>query len=139
VRQEMNVPAGAKVPLVVSGASDATRGWLTGHEDTLKRMARAESITIATAAPKYSALMVVGEATVALPLAGIIDMDVERKRLEKEIGKSEGDLSKAEAWLANASNVANSPEHVVALNRERVSDGGARIQRLKAALKRIEA
>jgi valyl-tRNA synthetase len=138
VRQEMNVPAGAKVPLVVSGENTTTRQWLKDHEDTLKRLARAESITVAKAAPKQSALMVVGEATVALPLAGIIDMDVEKKRLEKEIAKSESDLGKAETWLANPSNVTNSPEHVVSLNRERVTENTDRIQRLKAALKRIE-
>ena len=89
--------------------------------------------------PKGAALIVVGEVTLALPLAGIIDMDAERKRLEKEIAQTASDTEKAEAWLANEANVAKSPEHVVALNRKRVSDGSERLKRLTAALKRIEA
>ena len=138
VRQEMNVPAGLKVPLEVSGASLATRNWIRDHEDTLKRLARADSVIVAKTPPKGAALMVVGEATIALPLEGVIDMGAERKRLEKEIAKAESDKSKAESWLGNEANVANSPPQVLELNRERVAEGAEKIKRLKAALKRIE-
>ena len=139
VRTEMNVPAGAKIPLVITGASEATVARARRHDETIRRLARLESIAFASAAPKGAALIVVGESTVALPLEGIIDMGAERKRLQKEIEKAESDRGKAEAWLANEANVAKSPEHVVALNRERVTEGADRIARLKAALKRIEA
>jgi valyl-tRNA synthetase len=139
VRTEMNVPAGAKIPLIVTGASDATRARTKAHDETIMRLARLDDITFAKATPKGSALIVVEEATYALPLEGVIDMDAERKRLEKEIAKAESDKGKAEAWLSNESNVAKSPEHVVELNRERVAEGTEKITRLKAALKRIEA
>ena len=134
----MNVPAGAKIPLVLVGAGKATRARAEHHEDTIKRLARLDGISFAKAPPKGSAQIVLGEATAALPLAGVIDMDAERKRLQKEIDKAETDRSKAAAWLANESNVAKSPEHVVTLNRERVSENATRIKRLAAALKRIE-
>ncbi len=139
VRTEMNVPAGAKIPMIISGADDITIARARTHEETIKRLARLDGITFLPSAPKGSALIVIDEATIALPLEGVIDMDAERKRLKKEIDKVESDLGKAEAWLANESNVAKSPEHVVALNRERVAEGTDRIARLKAALKRIEA
>ncbi len=139
VRTEMNVPAGAKIPLVFTGAGDTTRRWARDHEDTIKRLARLDAISFATAALKGSALIVLGETTIALPLSGVIDMGTERQRLEKEIAKAESDRSKAETWLANEANVAKSPEHVVELNRERVTEGGERLKRLRAALKRIEA
>ena len=98
-----------------------------------------DSLGIAKTPPKGAALMVVGEATIALPLEGVIDMAAERKRLEKEIAKAENDRGKAEAWLSNEANVANSPPQVLELNRERVAEGADKIKRLKAALKRIEA
>jgi valyl-tRNA synthetase len=139
VRTEMNVPAGAKIPLVITGASDVTVERAKRHDETIRRLARLEDIAFEENAPAGSALIVVGEATVALPLEGIIDMGAERKRLQKEIEKAEADRAKAEAWLSNASNVAKSPEHVVELNRERVVENGERIERLGAALKRIEA
>jgi valyl-tRNA synthetase len=138
VRTEMNIPAGAKIPLVITGASEATVARARRHDETIQRLARLESIAFATAAPKGAALIVIGEATVALPLEGVIDMGAELKRLGKEIDKAEGDRTKAAAWLANAANVAKSPEHVVELNRERVAEAADRIARLTAALKRIE-
>jgi valyl-tRNA synthetase len=139
VRTEMNVPAGAKIPLIVTGSTPATRARVKTHEDTIMRLARLDDISFAAATPKGAALIVVEEATYALPLEGVIDMDAERKRLEKEIAKAESDKDKAESWLANESNVAKSPEHVVELNRERVTEGTEKITRLRAALKRIEA
>jgi len=138
VRTEMNVPAGAKIPLVITGASAATVMRAKSHDETIKRLARLESITFAAAAPKGAALIVIDEATVALPLEGVIDMGAERRRLAKEIERAEGDRSKAATWLANEANVAKSPEHVVELNRERVTEATDRIGRLRAALKRIE-
>jgi valyl-tRNA synthetase len=139
VRTEMNVPAGAKIPVVITGASDTTKRRVNDHEDTVMRLARLDDITLAKSPPKGAALIVLGEETIALPLAGVIDMDAERKRLAKEIDKAESDRKKAEAWLSNAANVAKSPEHVVELNRERVVENANRIDRLNAALKRIEA
>jgi valyl-tRNA synthetase len=139
VRTEMNVPAAAKIPLVIAGASETTKRRLHDHEETLKRLARLDDISLAKAMPKGSALIVAGEATAGLPLEGVIDMEAERKRLAKEIDKTGTDLAKAEAWLANESNVAKSPEHVVELNRERVVEFTDRVKRLRAALKRIEA
>jgi valyl-tRNA synthetase len=138
VRTEMNVPAGTKTALVVTGANETTKRRLREHEETVMRLARLDGISLARSAPKGSALIVIGEATVALPLEGVIDMGAERKRLAKEIDKAEADLHKAEAWLANEANVTRSPEHVVELNRERVAEFADRIKRLNAALKRIE-
>jgi valyl-tRNA synthetase len=138
VRNEMNVPAGAKIPLVVSGADDATVARARAHDETIRRLARLDSISFAPTPPKLAALIVIGDATMALPLEGVIDMDAERKRLTKEIDKAESDLAKAQAFLANEANVARSPEHVVALNRERMAEGSGRIGRLKSALKQIE-
>jgi valyl-tRNA synthetase len=138
VRTEMNIPAGAKIPLVVSGASGETVARARRNDETIRRLARLDGISLADHAPKGAALIVIGEATVALPLEGVIDMGAERKRLAKEIEKAEGDHAKAANWLGNEANVAKSPEHVVELNRERVAEAADRIARLSAALKRIE-
>ena len=138
VRTEMNVPAGAKIPLLLTGASEATAARARRHEDTIARLARLESISFGEAIPKGAALVVIDEATAALPLEGVIDMEAERKRLRKEIEKAESDHGKATAWLSNEANVARSPAHVVELNRERVVETEGRIARLSAALKRIE-
>ena len=95
----MNVPAGAKMPLVLVGAGKATRARAEHHEDTIKRLARLDGISFAKAPPKGSAQIVLGETTAALPLAGVIDMAAERARLAREIEKARAEIGKVDAKL----------------------------------------
>ncbi|KAB2910350.1 MAG: class I tRNA ligase family protein, partial [Hyphomicrobiaceae bacterium] len=139
VRSEMNVPAGAKIPLVLVGAGKAVRARTEEHEDTIKRLARLDAVSFAKAAPKGSAQIVLGETTAALPLAGVIDMGAERTRLGREIEKCLAEIRKIDAKLANANFVAKAPPEVVEENRERRVDFEATMGKLQAALKRVEA
>jgi len=138
VRAEMNVPAGAKVPLVISGASDETSARAARHQETLLRLARLD--TIAFDKPPHGAVQIVlDEATLALPLAGIIDVDAEQKRLKREIDKVGSEIRQLDAKLANEKFVSRAPEHVVEEQRERKSEAEAIAAKLEQALKRLEA
>jgi valyl-tRNA synthetase len=139
VRSEMNVPAGAKIPLVLVGAGKATRARAQHHEETIARLARLDGISFAKALPKGAAQIVVGEATAALPLAGVIDMAAERARLTREIDKALAEIAKIDAKLANANFVAKAPPEVVEESRERKAAFEAIVLKLQAALKRVEA
>jgi valyl-tRNA synthetase len=139
VRSEMNVPAGAKTPLVMIGASKAVRARAEGYEETIKRLARIDALSFAKAAPPGSAQIVLGDTTFALPLAGVIDMGTERTRLAREIEKSRAEIKKIDAKLANENFVAKAPPEVVEENRERRADFEATMRKLQAALKRVEA
>jgi valyl-tRNA synthetase len=138
VRSEMNVPAGARVPLVVSGASDETTARAKRHEETILRLARIESMSFGKA-PPGAVQIVLDEATLALPLAGIIDVAAESKRLKREIDKVGSEIRQLDAKLANEKFVARAPEHVVEEQRERKADAEATAARLGQALKRLEA
>ena len=138
VRSEMNVPAGAKVPLVVSGASEATTARAKRHEETILRLARIETMSFGKA-PSGAVQIVLDEATLALPLAGIIDVAAESKRLKREIDKVGSEIRQLDAKLANEKFVARAPEHVVEEQRERKADAEATAARLEQALKRLEA
>jgi valyl-tRNA synthetase len=139
VRSEMNVPAGAKIPLVLVSAGKAVRSRAGGYEETIKRMARIEAISFAKAPPKGAAQIVLADVTAALPLAGVIDMDAERARLEREISKEQAEIAKVDAKLGNADFVAKAPPEVVEENRERKAAFEAAVKKLRAALKRVEA
>ena len=138
VRSEMNVPAGAKVPLVVSGASDGTTARAKRHEETILRLARIEAMSFGKA-PAGAVQIVLDEATLALPLAGIIDVAAELKRLKREIDKVGSEIRQLDAKLANEKFVSRAPEHVVEEQRERKADAEATAARLEQALKRLEA
>jgi valyl-tRNA synthetase len=139
VRSEMNVPAAAKVPLVVVGADATTKERASRHQDTIVRLARLEGITFADQAPKGAAQIVIGEATACLPLAGVIDMAAERKRIEREIDKVGVEIKKVTDRLGNPQFMAKAPEEVVEELKERQVDWEAKGRQLAAALARIAA
>jgi valyl-tRNA synthetase len=138
VRSEMNVPAGAKVPLIIAGAGDETRARVARHGETIKRLARLDGLDFGK--PPHGAVQIVlDESVLALPLAGIIDIGAESQRLKREIDKVGSEIKQLDAKLANEKFVSRAPEHVVEEQRERKTEAEAVAAKLAQALKRLEA
>ena len=137
VRSEMNVPAGAKIPLVLTGASKETEARAARHNDTILRLARLDSVTFAGTAPKGSAQIVVGEATACLPLAGVIDMGVEKKRIEKSIAGVNSDMGKMDTKLSNPNFMSRADPEAIEETRERKVELTQQLAKLQAALGRL--
>jgi valyl-tRNA synthetase len=137
-RAEMNVPPSVTVPLLLQGASDETLARAGRWIEAIRRMGRATEVrALDGVVPKGVAQVVVGEATVMLPLADVIDISAEQVRLQKERAKAEGEAQKAEAKLQNADFIARAKEEVVEEMRERLAAARAEVARLQAALARI--
>ncbi|MFN3868662.1 MAG: class I tRNA ligase family protein, partial [Hyphomicrobiaceae bacterium] len=139
VRSEMNMPAGAKIPLVVVDASKSLQHRVETHVDTLMRLARLDAVSFAKSAPKGSAVIVAGDTTAALPLSGIIDMDAEKKRLAREIEKSESDIAKMDAKLSNPSFMERAKPEAIEEAQARKAELTGLVKRWSAALKRLES
>jgi valyl-tRNA synthetase len=108
------------------------------REETLLRLARLDSLTYGR--PQAGAVQIVlDEATLALPLAGIIDIGAEHKRLKREIDRVGSEIRQLDARLANEKFVSRAPEHVVEEQRERKIEAEAVVAKLEQALKRLEA
>jgi valyl-tRNA synthetase len=137
VRQEMNVPAGSKVPLVVVGANAVTRTRLATHAGAVARLARIEAVSFADVAPRDSAQLMVGEANFVLPLAGIIDIAAERTRLGKEQAKLDDEIDKIDKKLGNEQFVSKAPEEVIDEQRQRRAEAVDRRTRIAEALVRL--
>ena len=138
VRAEMNVPAGARIACVVVSAARDTRRRAAQWETEIMRLARLSSIAFEDAVPVHAAQIVLGEATVALPLEGVIDFAAEKTRLGKELEKIAKDTAAIDTRLNNPSFVAKAPEEVLTENRERKVDLGARKAKVDEALKRLK-
>ncbi len=138
VRNEMNIPGGQPIPLVLVGAPADVQARARAWDETIRRLARLSEISFAASAPKSSAQMIVRGAIVCLPLEGVIDIGAETARLAKEIAREQGEVKKAEAKLGNADFIARAPEEIVEENRERRADGLARIDKMRAALERLK-
>lgn len=137
VRSEMNVPAGARVPLIVTGAGQLTRARLKTHEAQILRLARVESIEIADRTPKGSVQIVAGEATFCLSLAGVIDLGAEAERLSKEEKKLDQEIARIDKKLGNEAFVAKAPEEIVVAEQEKRAEFMERRERVVEARKRL--
>lgn len=139
IRSEMNVPAGAKVQLILSGANDGSKSRLAAHQGVIERMARLSSVEFRAAGdvPEGSVQGVLDEATIALPIADVIDLDKERERLRRDIEKANGEIAKIDKKLSNEKFVAKAPPEVVEENRERLQEETQRRNQLADALERL--
>ena len=138
VRSEMNVAPSLLTPILLQGASATTLERAAAWGEALGRMGRASRVeALDGALPSGSAQVVVDEATVVLPFAGVIDLVAERARLDKDRGKAEAEAEKVRRKLANADFVARAKPEVVDENRERLLAHEAEAARLAAAIARI--
>jgi valyl-tRNA synthetase len=137
VRAEMNVPAGAKIKAAIVGANGETRRRAAAWSDEIKRLARLEAVAFEDQVPPSAAQIVLGEATIALPLAGVIDFAAERTRLTKELEKIAKDVSGIDARLNNPGFVAKAPEDVLEETRERKAELESRRMKVSEAMSRL--
>ena len=138
VRSEMNVPPSILAPLLLRDAAPDTMDRAARWSEVIGRMARAsEVLPLQGEPPRNSAQMGLDEATIVLPLEGLIDIAAESARLTRDLGKAQAEARKVEAKLAQADFVARAKPEVVEENRERLVSFQAEIARLEAALRRI--
>jgi valyl-tRNA synthetase len=139
VRSEMNVPPSLLAPVYLRDASPETASRAATWLDAAKRLARISDIGPAPAeTPPGTAQIVLGEATLLLPLAGLIDLAAERARLAKERDRALADAAKVAAKLAQADFVARAPAEIVEENRNREVAARLEAARLEQALERLK-
>ena len=139
-RAELNIPAGAKVAVQVSGGSETTLSRVSSNRDQLMKLARLESIdALSGEMPKGAAQVVVEEATFVIPLEGLLDISAEIDRLTKEMGKHDGTIAKLTGMLSNQNFVARAPEEVIAKNKALLADAEQAKAGVQAALDRLKA
>jgi valyl-tRNA synthetase len=136
VRAEMNISAA--IPLVLAGASDASRARAERWAEFIKRLARVSDVTFADAAPQGAVQLIVRGEVAALPLKGVIDLIAERARLEKEMSKVDADIKRVDAKLSNPDFLQRAPEEVIDGEREKREEALARRAKIVEALERLK-
>ena len=140
VRSEMNVPPSVLAPLLLRDASPETMGRAARWSEVIGRMARASEVLEFSdpASLSFAAQIGLDEATLVLPLEGLIDIQAESARLTKELAKAEAEQAKVSAKLSQPQFVARANPDVVEEMHERARHFGAEIRRLQTALGRIQ-
>ncbi len=139
IRSEMNIPPGKQIPLLFAKGNDTDRKRIERFSGQIAFLARTESQRWLAADEQEpaSASAIIGELRVLIPLAGLIDLDAEKARLEKEIRRIDGEIAKCNGKLGNATFVANAPAAVVDQERQRLADFTVTLNGLREQLGRL--
>ncbi len=125
VRAEYKVEPSRPIPVQID-AGDAAE-MLAGERDLFVRLANADPAALVierrlAAAPEQAATISASGVTAYLPLAGMIDIDAERRRLEKEVEGLVGQIERSEQLLGNDGFTQNAPAEVVQRERDKLEE-----------------
>ena len=139
LRTEMNCPPAKEVRVVFCGA-DADLAFLREQEAYLRSLARvgASEFRQAGDRPKGAATAVIGAMEIYLPLDDLVNLDEERARLAKEVGKVEDELARVQKKLANGDFLAKAKTEVVHKEREKATQFEEKIRTLRSSLEKIQ-
>jgi len=137
-RQQMHVPAGLHIPMLVTEIDAKGQGAWDRNETLIKRLARIESLDEAETLPKGTVTVAADGASFGLPLAGIIDIAEEKARLEKTLGKLAKELGGLRGRLNNPKFAASAPADVVAETRSNLAAREEEDAKIKQALIRLQ-
>ena len=76
-------------------------------------------------------------AQVALPLAGLLDLDVERRKLAGQLQEAEGEITRLEAKLADEQFRSKAPEHIIGREQDKAAAARTRAEGLRQRLKEL--
>ena len=133
VRSELNVAPSRQVSLWLQGGGEVERARIERFRASLSFLLKLESIgwlDEGDSAPA-SAAAVVGELKLLVPLEGLVDLDAERARLDKEIKRVETEIGKCNGKLGNATFVQNAPAAVVEQERQRLVEWTTQLTALR--------
>jgi valyl-tRNA synthetase len=141
IRGEMNIAPGKPLSILLQNGSMADQAALQASENYLLKLGRLESITWLRAsdnAPE-SAIALVGDMKILIPMAGLIDKEAELARLEKEIQKVHNDLPRVEGKLNNPAFVDKAPPEVIDKEKAKLADLRSMLNNLEEQQRKIRA
>ena len=117
----MNVSPAKEIELLLQGGSARERALLAETESLLRRLAKVDHVSWLEddEAPPPSSVQVAGDLKVMVPMAGLIDVEAESRRVTKEIDKLTRELKRVDGKLANENFLAKAPAAVVAKERDK--------------------
>ncbi|MBN1347895.1 valine--tRNA ligase [candidate division KSB1 bacterium] len=141
IRGEMNVPPHKKANILVNGANKQLLDVIRQHATYIKSLAGVDEIEIGTAIkkPKLAASAVVGEIEIFVPLEGLIDIEIEKNRLRKEIARLEKQLVGLTQKLQNPNFLNKAPEDVIEREQQKKADWEKSLEKFKSNLSTIDA
>jgi len=136
IRGEMNVPP-AKEAVLILNAEDSLLQPLATYENYIRKLGRISVVHYQAERPALAASAVAGGVQIWMPLAGLIDVEVEKKRLEKEIARLEVQVSGLVKKLMNKDFVDRAPREVIEKETKKKQDFTETLNKLRDSLHQL--
>ena len=120
MRSEVGIKRSLEISLIVKDVEDKDKEYLAQTEGFIKALARVNNIEF-NDNPPTSLSQIVEGLELNIPLAGLVDIEAEKARLDKELNKLKGEVTRVEKNLSNERFVSNAPEAVVAAEQEKLA------------------
>ena len=140
IRGEMEVPPSKQIAAILDCKSQESLELLKRNEPYVISLARLSELTIGQGVerPAEASLQVAGDVEIIVPLRGLVNVEEEEKRLNKEIAKIEKDIDFLSKKLQNPSFVERAPADVVEKEREKIAEFASKKQLLEESLVKIQ-
>jgi valyl-tRNA synthetase len=139
IRSEMNIKPSKKLPVLLEQMNSENKQWLKNNELSLISLAKLESISVLSdneSAPE-SAVALVDEMKILIPMDGLIDKQAELKRLSKEVSRLEGEIKRFTGKLSNENFVAKAPATVIDKEKEKLANTETALKNMKEQYEKI--
>ena len=140
IRSEMDIAPGKPLPVLLTKVCAQDQAWLDNNRVFIMTLAKLETIDVLineSDVPE-SAMSLVGEMNILIPMAGLIDKEAELARLDKDISKLKTEFERLNGKLSNESFVGRAPEAVVAKERAKLDDIQTALTNLEQQYGKIE-
>ena len=141
IRGEMNIPPGKPLPVILQNGQPTDRQWLEDSRELLVRLGRLSDIVwleTGEDAPE-SAIALLGDMRIMIPMKGLIDKEAELARLAKEIQRIEKELPRVEAKLNDPTFIGKAPAQVVAKEQAKLADLQSGLRQMTEQAEKIKA
>jgi len=140
IRGEMDISPGKPLRVLLQHSSAADRRRAEAYASLLQGVGRVAAVTMLgeDEQPPTSATALLGDMRLLVPMKGLIDVDAERSRLEKQRDRVSADLARARGKLANEKFVKNAPADVVTQERQRAADFEKTAAQLSEQLEKLD-
>ncbi len=139
IRGEMDISLAKAIPVFLNKGDDSDKARLDEYRHYLVKLAKLESIQWLSGDEELptAATQLHGNIEILVPMAGLIDVDAERARLEKEIAKLETGMRAVSGKLNNKKFMDNAPEVVVAKERAKSEQMSTALASLREKLEQL--
>jgi len=140
IRGEMEVAPSKQIAAILDCKSNESYALLKRNEFYVMSLARLSDLAIGQGIerPEEASLQVAGDVEIIVPLRGLVNVEEEEKRLNKEIAKIEKDIDFLSKKLENPSFVERAPADVVVKEREKIAEFANKKQLLEESLVKIQ-